>query len=115
MYPIGPPCPFDATLAAILRYLASGGYERAFGSRLPAAFEEQGLVDVGSEGRTVLVRGASPNATFYRLSLEQLRAPVVASGMIADVQVEAALEQLADPAFTTMMPCLVSTWGRMPG
>ncbi len=114
MYPIGPPTPLDATLAAVLQWLASGGYELDFGSRLPAAFGAQGLVDVGSEGRTVLARGASPEAAFYRLSVEQLRGPVVASGLIVDVVVDAALELLADPAFATMMPCLVSTWGRMP-
>ncbi|MGH8929939.1 MAG: class I SAM-dependent methyltransferase [Egibacteraceae bacterium] len=114
-YPIGSPPPFDETVAMVIQWLASVAYEPDFGSRPPAAFSRHGLVDIGSEARTVMVHGALPDATFYRLSIEQLRGPVVASGMLTDAQVDAALERIEEPTFAVMMPCLVSTWGRMPG
>ena len=54
---------------------ASTGVDLFYGRRLYADLLARGLVDVAAEGRSNMVRGATPSARFWRLTYTQLREP----------------------------------------
>ena len=106
---------FDAVLVAVQRFLASAGFAPMFGRRLPVLFRDHGLVDVGGEARSRMLRGGTPEMEFFTLTIERARTAMVAAGLISDDDVAAALALCADSSFAVMSPALVSTWGRVPG
>jgi SAM-dependent methyltransferase len=102
---------FEAVLVAVQKFLTSGGFAPMFGRRLPVLFRAEGLIDVGCEGRSRMVRGATPEMELFTLTIERAADAMVAEGSISERQVSAALACCADPAFAVMSPTLVSAWG----
>jgi SAM-dependent methyltransferase len=101
------------TLAS-MRYLESTcAVETEYGRRLLDDLDSIGLVDVGAEGRAAIVRGGSaPAAHFLRLTLEKLRAGVLATREITQQEFNDAVAALEDAAVSIMMPMTVAAWGR---
>jgi SAM-dependent methyltransferase len=99
---------------AMHRYLADGGFDPAFGRRLPGRFRAAGLVDVEGRGGLSVVRGGSPYAVWYRQSIEALRPRLLASGLASEAEVARACGLLDDPAFELVTPVLISARGRRP-
>ena len=66
------------------------------------------------EGRSYVVRGGSPGAEVYCLSLEQLRDRLVASGRLDDTMIDLLIRLRADPKVCFMTDTLVAVWGRRP-
>lgn len=106
---------FDAVLVAVQKFLASAGFAPMFGRRLPVLFRDHGLVDVGGEARSRILRGGTPEMEFFTLTIERARTAMVTAELISDDDVAAALALCADSSFAVMSPALVSTWGRVPG
>jgi 2-polyprenyl-3-methyl-5-hydroxy-6-metoxy-1,4-benzoquinol methylase len=101
-------------MLAGMRYLESTcPVEVEYGRRLVDDLDSTGLVDVGAEGRAAIVRGGSPPAAhFIRLTLEKLRAGVLATGAITQREFNDAVAALEDDTVTIMMPMTVAAWGR---
>jgi SAM-dependent methyltransferase len=94
---------------------AAVGYDRAFGSQLPALFLRSPLSDVAAEQRKIMIRGSTPEAEAFKLTLERIAPIAVAGGLLTDDQVATALALCADPAFATMSAPMCSAWGRVRG
>jgi hypothetical protein len=47
-------------------------------------------------------------------SLDRLREPLVAAGLVTEEEMAAARAVQEEPPFMTMAPTLVSAWGRVP-
>jgi SAM-dependent methyltransferase len=93
--------------------LATRGAEATFGARLPAALTAAGLEDVLAEVHAPLVRGGT-SSDWMRLTIDQLRHGLVASGYVSAAEVEQFLESSANPSTLYLPPLLVTAWGRRP-
>jgi SAM-dependent methyltransferase len=105
---------FGQVLDAVIGLMEQAGYDRFFGRRLPSELRSLGLEDVHAEGRARLVQGGTQDTAFFRLSLESLREPIVASGALTDDQAGEALRLLDDPELVYLSPLMVAAWGRKP-
>jgi SAM-dependent methyltransferase len=65
-----------------------------------------------AEGRVVMVQGGSDQARHYMLWLEFMRPRIVSAGLLDDMRIELALEEMADPAHFWLSQVLISTMGR---
>jgi SAM-dependent methyltransferase len=110
------PAPVVETVSAVsLDFLGKAfTYDAAFGRALPQLFRDQGLVDIGCEARSRLIRGGSAEAQFGIRSGERMWEPLVAAGRVTEAEMAAAIAVQEDPSFMTMAPTLVSAWGRVP-
>ena len=71
-----------------------------------------GLLDVHAEGRCPIVPGGSPLAAdFLRLTIEKLRAPVLAGGAMTERECARAVAALQDPSTTVVAPMTVCRMG----
>jgi SAM-dependent methyltransferase len=104
-------------LTACIRHLeGTSPGDAEYGRRLLDDLTAAGVVEVAAEGRCPLVRGGSPPAAhFLRLTLEKVRQPLVAGGMVTGAEIVEAVAALDDPAVTVVMPLTVAAWGRRPG
>ena len=100
--------------AAIAQLGRARGLDPTYGRRLYGDLIRQGLADVKADGRVRLARGGSPSATFFRLTLEQIREHLIGAGLLSDHEVVAVLALLDDPNFIFMEPIGVAAWGRRP-
>ncbi len=102
-------------MRAGLELLRSSGMMDPFlGRRLPGLVAELGLVDVGHEGSTRILRGKSPDATFWKQSLLQVLKQRDGPRVMDDDQVQAAVAALEDPSFAFVGSILFAAWGRRP-
>jgi SAM-dependent methyltransferase len=126
-------------LPGVMRLLISilrrAGYDPRYGARLPAELARLGLVDVGAEGRAVVIRGGSPEAALGRLTLTRLGAlleekpagaasgPLSPSRLLGTMppvgrRLQKALDDLIslfdDPSVFLLAPAMVAATGRRP-
>lgn len=90
---------------------ASRGYDPAFGRTLPVLFERCGLVDIGADAHTGLVRGGSDWARWYRDSLDVIHQ----AGAVTHAQQrehERIVAALGDPSAWFMRELLHCCRGR---
>jgi ubiquinone/menaquinone biosynthesis C-methylase UbiE len=87
-------------------------FDPAYGRRLASELVEAGLKDVDCEERVSLWRGAEPGGTAWRLTFEQLREPMIASGLASRADVESAITLCANPRFTFRSQTTLAAWGR---
>jgi SAM-dependent methyltransferase len=112
---IHPPDPAAERLVeALLDQMASMGFDREFGRKLPTELEALGLEDVQAEGRVRLIRSGTSETAFFRLSFEALRDALVASGRASNDEIEAMLAEFDAPGRTFLSPVLVACHGRRP-
>lgn len=101
--------------AAMRELFCLGGYDATFGSRLPGLLRDQGLVDVGNEGRAPIIHGGSPIAhAFYRRSLDEIAGPLIGLGIMERSEIDAGLAWADDPECAGVPALLVAAWGRRP-
>lgn len=101
------------TLLAMRRVIADAGADPRLGLTLAHRLRARGLMHVGHEGRVQLCRGNSAAARLARLNFEQLRAPILATGVTA-AEFEADLTRLDDEDFEWRSPTLWTAWGQRP-
>lgn len=87
-------------------YAAMPNADYEWAVALPATLHAAGLRAVDARGDVDLVRGGTPVAEFWRLTIEAVRARIP-----ADIDIDAGLKALADPA--TIEPSFVwyTAWG----
>jgi SAM-dependent methyltransferase len=102
---------FDRVLEAVLDEMATFGFDRECGRKLPSELERLGLVDVAAEGRVRLIRSGTPDTAFSKLSLTTLRGRLVEAGRATDAEIDAILERADQPGTTTLSQVLVACWG----
>ncbi len=106
---------FEAAVTAALDWgRAKLGYDPAFGRHLPRMLLGLGLTDVHALSHARMLRGATPAIDALKLTLERMAPMTVAAGLLTEDQASAAQARCADPAFATMMPTIISAWGRAP-
>jgi SAM-dependent methyltransferase len=105
---------YRRALEAWIAILARTGTDYTWARSFPTPLVRRGLVDVGAEVDTPVLRGGSPVAEFWSLTLEFLRPRIVAADLMTPAELDAARALLADPDFWDLSPAFVATWGRAP-
>jgi SAM-dependent methyltransferase len=105
---------FHRVWAAAEQVGAARGSRADYGRQLFGAVAGQGLVELGAEGRVAVANGTSASGQLWRLTTQQVRGAIVATGLVADDDLERYLTLLATPAFVWLMPTMVAVWGRRP-
>jgi SAM-dependent methyltransferase len=103
---------YERILGCFETFTEAAGADLSFGSRLVRSMDGLGLEDVYADAHAHLVRGGQND--FGRLSLEQLREPMIAAGLITAEEAERLLVAFDDPGTSTMSMVLVGARGRRP-
>jgi SAM-dependent methyltransferase len=117
----------------VVSVMKASGYDKRFARRLPVLLNGLGLVDVGAEGRAVVLLGGTESAEWARPNLDRFRrllteedAPAFAPvqrvlnlvpplrKVLAD-RLERVDSLLADPEFGFVAPMMMTAWGHRPG
>lgn len=113
---IDPPDEVHSRVAGACRTLMSaGGYDPAYGARLPRAVAAAGLTDVGTSASSALVH-ADPvtGVPQWELLVAQLRPALLAHGLVTDADLAAFSALCHDGTTVLFAPLMVSSWGRRP-
>jgi hypothetical protein len=92
----------------------SRGYDKAFGQKLPALFERCGLQDIRHEAATEAVRGGSPWARWWEVTLHVIN-ELGDGGESDQREVEVMSTALADRTVWFLRELLHACWGRRAG
>lgn len=102
------------TAFAMRQVMSAAGTDTRLGRSLSHRLRAAGLEEVAAEGRAFLWRGGSPGAALMRLNFEQLREPILATGLVTAGEYADDLARLDDPEFEVRSPTLWTAWGRRP-
>ena len=105
---------YARAMHAWVTVLARTGTDYTWARALPDALTRHGLVAVDAEVDVPVLRGGSPVAEFWSLTLEFLRPQIVDTELLGHAEVDAAQALLADPDFWDLSPAFVGAWGRAP-
>jgi SAM-dependent methyltransferase len=100
---------------ALRQVLSAAGLNTFYGRGSAARFRAAGLSDVDAAGRVFIWRGGTAGAALTRANREQLRRPILETGLITENELEKDLANLGNPDFETTSPILWAAWGRKPG
>jgi SAM-dependent methyltransferase len=89
-------------------------FDPDYGRRLTGDLESAGVTAVEAEGRAAMWRGGGAGGLVWRLTFEQLREPMVASGLASEEDVALAIVLCDDPRLRFLSQVTVAAWGRMP-
>lgn len=104
---------YERILAGFEKFMTAAGADLELGTRLAGLFESAGLVNVYAESRARLLRHGEND--FARLSIDQLREPLIAAGLVSAAELETFLASIGQPSGSTMSLFLVSARGQRPG
>ena len=92
------------------------GYDKVFGRKLPALFERCGLDEIRHEAATEVVRGGSPWARWWAVTLEVMN-ELGGGGAVESYrrELEVMTGALADPTVLVLRELLHACWGRRAG
>lgn len=106
---------YRRTFTALWQALAETiGTDINYGRRYPAALAEYGLTDLGVAVDMPVVAAGTPISAFWRLTLEQSRPLVVATGLVDDHAIDQVLCYLQDPSMWDLSLAMITAWGRSP-
>jgi SAM-dependent methyltransferase len=109
------PAGHEALAERLYRALAAGfgaaGADAGYGRRLPQALAAAGLTEVGARLHAPLLTGGTP---FLPLTLRQLRTALLATGLISDQELAAAIELTGRQDIGYLPALMVTAWGRRP-
>lgn len=91
------------------------GYHPDLGRQLVGILESRGLVSVGATGRSMLLRGKSPDIQLYKYELEMVAGQMIGAGRLTEMDLAAVLKIYDDPKLCMMSPMTITAWGRKPG
>lgn len=103
---------YGRILAGFEKFMTAAGADLELGARLVPLFERSGLVNVYAESRSRLLRHGEND--FARLSIEQLREPLIAAELVSSDELDTFLAALAEPSAGMMSMFLVSARGQRP-
>jgi hypothetical protein len=95
------------------RAVQRAGARSEWGRHVPTLLAAHGLDEVGAEALAPLFPGGSVSAEFWCLSWEQLRQPILESGVEFE-DLDHAMSDLRDPGQWFTAPAMVAAWGRKP-
>lgn len=104
---------FAKALAAHDRIMIGHGFDLFYGRYLRGEVLAHGLTDVGMEGRIAQWAGELAGATL-RLTFEQLRDELIASGMLSVDELADVLALFSDPGVTIFSAATIAVWGQRP-
>ncbi|MEO8701365.1 MAG: methyltransferase domain-containing protein [Kofleriaceae bacterium] len=111
----GSPAPLKKVREEFFDFLnQSSGYNPDIGRQLIGLLEAAGLEHVGADGRSVLLRGRSPEVQLYKYELEMAGAQMIEAGRLTNMELAAVLKIYDDPKFCMMSPLTTTVWGRKP-
>ena len=90
------------------------GFDPAYGRRVTGDLADAGLSDVGCAGRASMWRGGEPGGAIWRLTIAQLREPMIATGLVDSGDLDAAMRLCTDPRLSSLSPVMMAAWGRRP-
>jgi SAM-dependent methyltransferase len=90
------------------------GFDPFYGRRLGGDLEEAGFAEIGSEGRASMWRGGAAGGVAWRLSLAQLREPIIESGILTSAELDAFFALCDDPRLSIQSQITMAGWGRRP-
>jgi hypothetical protein len=61
-----------------------------------------------------VLRGGSPVAEFWSLTIEFLRAKIIDLNLATSEELDSARTLLGDPEFWDLSPAFIGAWGRRP-
>jgi SAM-dependent methyltransferase len=105
----GAPPLISDVAGAIRAVFRRAGAHPELGRTLPGRLAGAGLRDVSAEVYAPLTPAA---VRFMRLSILRLREPILATGLVTDVELDAMLAMTEDPNFRAAPLFLVTAWGR---
>jgi SAM-dependent methyltransferase len=105
---------FERVCAALVELMEANGYTPWFGRRLPGELVDAGLERVGAEGRALIGLPDTPEAAWWPLNFESVRAGLVARGRVTDADIDAMVALGSTPGFTWQYPLMVAAWGWEP-
>jgi SAM-dependent methyltransferase len=91
------------------------GIDYFLGRRVPQLLSAAGLADVGATAETALYNGGSLWAAYWRQTIRQLRARLLASGKLDSEGIDSFLVRCADPRWWTQTIAFTAAHGRVPG
>jgi SAM-dependent methyltransferase len=107
---------FQLKTAAAMRHVTmAAGVDGSLAPTLARRLRRNRLARVGTEGRVLLWQGGTDGAALMRLNFEQLRAPILASGLVTAEQFEADLAALDDEDLEIRFPTMWTAWGQRIG
>jgi SAM-dependent methyltransferase len=106
---------FESSVAAHHAVLAARHtFDPHYGRRLAGDLAAAGLAEVEAEGRAAMWHGGQAGGLVWRLTFEQLREPMVASGLVSEKDVALAIVLCDDPRLTFLSQVTMAAWGRRP-
>ena len=104
----------ERTDAAFRRVLQATDVDPDYGLKIPAAFEQAGLVEIGHDARVPLARTGTTDIELLALTLEHLRPRLETDGALAADDLDQTLRALHEPGRTLRCAHMVAAWGRRP-
>lgn len=83
-------------------------------TNFPEPLRAAGLIDCGVAAGPAEARGGDPWTIFWRESCLRVVEPMIERGAVTPDDAHDALAALLDPEFSTVLPQLITTWGRRP-
>lgn len=99
---------------AFQQVLTSRGVNLRCGRLLPQELQANGLVNVGAEANISIWDGNSAGTDLLKLSCQELREPMLASGLISPEEFEADLRRVDEPDYLMPSPMMWTAWGQLP-
>lgn len=103
---------YAAYWRAVAEVVARAGADFAWGRQLPGALARVGLGAVRADCDVHVFAGGSPAAEAHHLSALQLRARLLASGLLPAAVFDEVQRRLADRERWMLGPAMVAAWGQ---
>jgi SAM-dependent methyltransferase len=100
---------------AFQQILTARGVNLRCGRLLPQELKANGLANVGGEANISIWSGHSAGTDLLKLSCQELREPMLASGLISQEEFEADLKRVDEQDYLMPSPMMWTAWGRKAG
>ena len=95
--------------------LTARGVDLRCGRLLAHELKANGLVRIGVEATVSLWGGRSIGTKLMKLNFEEMRKPMVSSGLISEEEFEADLKRIDEEDFLMPSPMMWTAWGKKAG
>jgi SAM-dependent methyltransferase len=112
---VAEPADIRAFWAGWLAWSGDQGIDYFIGRKLPAMLARLGVTGVTATAETVLYRGGSPWAGYWRDTVIELRDRLLSSGHLDDRLIDAFLGQCQEPSWWTQTIAFTAVAGHSPG
>lgn len=104
----------DKAWSAMEGGLRAGGVGTGWAHTMPALLQQEGLIDIAAEGEIPIFEGGSVTADFWRVTWEQMRERMVATGLVDNNGIDDAMHALRQRQEWFVAPAEFAAWGRCP-